>query len=208
MFVQQPVESAKPVPSLLLCFLCYGPQGGWPVVFRRSYGTGFLCRLRCPVAPLARIGLLGRRLLRATTRQSDSRITLDRHFLSLWRPSRLALAVSAAGVNRVSQVPDCSFLTCHALRPRQAKLSLTCSGLARFGFRERRLRPHLRVCSVSRLSCFSRGRNLLAACEFPCVRFQEVVRPGGFSRLRYLSLLSATLGFGRLVRPFHSFLSF
>jgi hypothetical protein len=26
--------------------------------------------------------------------QSDSRLTLDRHFLSLWRPSRLALAVS------------------------------------------------------------------------------------------------------------------
>ena len=41
--------------------LCYGPQGGWPVVFRLSYGTGFLCRLRFPVAPLARIGLLGQR---------------------------------------------------------------------------------------------------------------------------------------------------
>ena len=31
------------------------------MVFRRSYGTGFLCRLRCPVAPLAHIGFLERR---------------------------------------------------------------------------------------------------------------------------------------------------
>jgi hypothetical protein len=162
---------------------------------------------RCSgVAPLAPVGADA--LPWATMERSDSQSTFSLHFLSLWRPSRLALAVSAAGVDRVSQVPDCSFLTCHALRPRQAKLSLTCGGLARVGFRERRLRPHLRVCSVSGLNCLSRVRVLLAAREFPCVRLQEVVRPGGFRRFRYLSFLSATRGLGRLVRPFHSFLSF
>ncbi len=207
-FVQQPVESAKPVPLVLLCFPCYGPQGGWPGVFRRSYGPGFLCRLRCHVDPLTRIGPYWQELLRATMSQSDSRLTFCHGFLSLRQLTRLALVVSAAGVDRMSQVPDCSLLTCHALRPRQAKPSLTCGGLACVGFRLRELRPRLRVSPVSGLYCFSRVRVLLAACELPCVRFQEVVRSRDFPRLWPLSFLLATLGFGRLVRPFHSFLSF
>src|SRR5664279_677666 len=83
LLIQQPVEPAKPVPPLLLCFPSYGPQGGWPVVIRRSYGTGFLCRLRCHVDPLARLGPRWRGLRRTTMDQSDSRLTLDPHFLSL-----------------------------------------------------------------------------------------------------------------------------
>jgi hypothetical protein len=184
LLIQQPIEPAKPVPPLLLGFPGYGPQGGWPVVTRRSYGTGFLCRLRCHVDPLARFGPLWRGLPRATMGPSDSQLTLAPHFLSLQRSSRLALAISAAGVSRASQVPDCSFLTCHALRPRQAKRSLTGSGLARIGFRERRLRPRLRVCSVSGLDCLSRVRVLLNELTGSC-----------FSRTRlYSALRKSDLG--------------
>src|SRR5213593_402562 len=109
------VESPKPVSLVLRCFPCYGPQGGWPVLFRRSYGTGFLCRLRCHVDPFARIGLFSPRLLRASMSQSDFQFTLSSRFLSLRPLTRLVLVWRAAGVNWMSQVPGCSLLTCHAL---------------------------------------------------------------------------------------------
>jgi hypothetical protein len=47
------------------------------VVIRRSYGTGFLCRLRCHVDPLTRLGPRWRGLQRTTMGQSDSRLTLE-----------------------------------------------------------------------------------------------------------------------------------
>jgi hypothetical protein len=46
-------------------------------------------------------------------------------FLSLNTPTRLALAISAAGPSRVSLVPGCFCGACHALRPRQTFQSLT-----------------------------------------------------------------------------------
>ena len=158
------------------------------------------------MAPLTGFDPWFQRLRPASTSPSESRLLLGRSFLSLARSSRLALAVRAAGA-RASQVPGCSFLTCHALRPRQAEPVLTCNGLARVGFRNRELRPRLLVYPVSGLSCFSRVRVLLAACDLSCVRLQGVVRARSFRRLITLSFPSATLGFGRLVRPFHPFLS-
>src|SRR5206468_12634584 len=54
--IEQPVESAKPMLGVLRCLVGYGPQGGSPACFRRSYGAGFLCRLRRRASPLLRVG--------------------------------------------------------------------------------------------------------------------------------------------------------
>jgi len=54
--VEQPIASAKPVSFVLNGLLGYGPQGGWPAWVRRSYGAGFLCRLRWGVGPFAGVG--------------------------------------------------------------------------------------------------------------------------------------------------------
>src|SRR5664279_3519683 len=64
--------------------------------------------------------------------RSDSR-SARRRFLSLRRPSCLALVVSAAGILRASSVPCVCFRARHALRPRQAGHALTFSGVSVLG---------------------------------------------------------------------------
>src|ERR1039458_5224765 len=67
-----------------------------------------------------------------TMSRSDSR-SARRRFLSLRRPSCLALAISAAGTLRVSSVPCVCFRARHALRPRQAFHALTVPGVSVLG---------------------------------------------------------------------------
>ena len=110
--IDLPIQVSEPVVLVPGGLVCYVLQEGWPVVPRRSCGTGCLCRLRCCVGSFARFGAAA--LLRVTMNQSDSLITRG-CFLSLLSPSRLALVVSAAGALRASQVLICSFFTCHAL---------------------------------------------------------------------------------------------
>src|SRR5262249_59777682 len=86
--VEPPIQVAEPMVFISMCLLGYGPQEGLPVLFRRSYGSGCLCGLRCSVGPFTRFG--AHALLRATMNQSDSRFTRPR-FLSLRFPSCLAL---------------------------------------------------------------------------------------------------------------------
>ena len=100
---------------------------------RHSYGTGCLCVLRQHVGPFSSFGAYALPL--DTMDRSDSR-RLRRHFLSLRRPSCLALVVSAAGTLRASSVPCICFGARHALRPRQAGHALTIHGHLRFGFRD------------------------------------------------------------------------
>ena len=50
-----------------------------------------------------------------TMSRSESLNSVRRHFLSLCPPTRLALAVSAAGKLRASPVPCVFFFACHAL---------------------------------------------------------------------------------------------
>ena len=66
--------------------------------------------------------LLGRYL---KTPPAQLRFTFGPLFLSLSCLTRLALAVSAAGMFRTSQVPCLSFCACHALGPRQVDPVLT-----------------------------------------------------------------------------------
>src|SRR5215831_8306094 len=110
----------------------YGPQEGWPAILRRSCGAGGLCRLRECVGAFARVGAAA--LPRVTMGRSDSLIAGESS-LSLLCPSRLALAVSAAGALRASQVPVSSFFTCHVLRPRRIVQSLTFNGFVHVGCR-------------------------------------------------------------------------
>jgi hypothetical protein len=97
---------------------------------RHSYGTGCLCVLRQHVGPFSSFGACA--LLLDTMDRSDSR-SARRHFLSLRRPSCLALAVSAAGTLRASSVPCICFRARHALRPRQAVHALTVAGVSVLG---------------------------------------------------------------------------
>jgi hypothetical protein len=99
---------------------------------RHSYGTGCLCVLRQHVGPFSSFGACALPL--DTMDRSDSR-SARRHFLSLRRPSCLALAVSAAGTLRASSVPCVCLGARHALRPRQAGPALTIHEHLRFGFR-------------------------------------------------------------------------
>jgi hypothetical protein len=41
--------------GVYVCLLGYGPQEGLPVFARRSYGSGFLCGLRCSVGPFSSV---------------------------------------------------------------------------------------------------------------------------------------------------------
>jgi len=118
---------------LVGCLLGYGPQEGWPVLFRLSYGTGCLCGLRCSVGPFSSVGPDGSGLPLDTMSQSDSRM-VRRRFFSLRLPSCLVLVVSTAGTFRASFVRCVSFNTRHALRPRQALSNLTGHGPFGFGF--------------------------------------------------------------------------
>ena len=89
----------------------------------------------CFVHALAPSPVSGRCALpRDTMGRSDSR-RVRRHFLSLRRPSCLALVVRAAGTLRVSSVPCVCFGMCHALRPHQAFDALTCDGRLSVGYR-------------------------------------------------------------------------
>ena len=54
--IKPPVQSTEPVLFIFGCLLGYGPQEGWPVLARLSYGTGCLCRLRCSVGPFSSVG--------------------------------------------------------------------------------------------------------------------------------------------------------
>jgi hypothetical protein len=107
--------------------------GRFARLIRHSYGTGCLCVLRQHVGPFSSFGACALPL--DTMDRSDSR-RLRRHFLSLRRPSCLALVVSAAGTLRASSVPCVCFGARHALRPRQAGHTLTIPGHLRFGFRD------------------------------------------------------------------------
>ena len=100
--------------------------------FRHSYGAGFLCELRQHVGPFASVGADALPL--DTMDRSDSR-NARRRFLSLRRPSCLALAVSAAGTSRASSVPCVCLGARHALRPRQALHALTFAGVSVLGSR-------------------------------------------------------------------------
>src|SRR5439155_12550964 len=106
--------------------------GRFARLVRHSYGTGCLCGLRQHVGPFSSVGACA--LLLDTMSQSDSR-SARRRFLSLHRPSCLALAVSAAGTLRASSVPYVCFGARHALRPRQAVHALTFYGRFHVGFR-------------------------------------------------------------------------
>ena len=104
--------------------------GRFARLVRHSYGTGCLCVLRQHVGPFSSFGAYALPL--DTMDRSDSR-RLRRHFLSLRRPSCLALVVSAAGTLRASSVPCVCFGARHALRPRQALHALTFSGVLVLG---------------------------------------------------------------------------
>ena len=106
--------------------------GRFARLIRHSYGAGCLCVLRQHVGPFSSFGACALPL--DTMDRSDSR-RARRHFLSLRRPSCLALVVSAAGTLRASSVPCVCFRARHALRPRQAGHALTIHGHLRFGFR-------------------------------------------------------------------------
>ena len=99
---------------------------------RHSYGTGCLCVLRQHVGPFSSVGVCALPL--DTMSRSDSR-NARRRFLSLRRPSCLALVVSAAGTLRASSVPCVCSGARRALRPRQAFHALTMYGRLRVGFR-------------------------------------------------------------------------
>jgi len=103
---------------------------GLPVWVRHSYGTGCLCGLRQHVGPFSNVGADALPL--DTMSRSDSR-NARRHFLSLRRPSCLALVVSAAGTFRASSVPCVCFGARHALRPRQAFDILTLADVSVLG---------------------------------------------------------------------------
>jgi hypothetical protein len=125
------------------------PAGGIPAPGSSRWHVVFAHRKVCPFDPsFLRHGLpvwasptrrpllqfRGCALPLDTTSRSDSR-SARRRFLSLRRPSCLALAVSAAGTLRASSVPCVCFGARHALRPRQAVLALTFSGRFHVGFR-------------------------------------------------------------------------
>src|SRR5260370_147121 len=131
-FRQQAVEPAKPVGLVLSCFLGYGPQGGLPTLFRRSYGAGFLCRLRRYVGPLAQFGPTCAGLPLATMDRSESLLSVRVLFLSLSAPSLPVPVVGAEGVCRASQFPVGAFFACHALGPRQTPSAPT-TGTGREG---------------------------------------------------------------------------
>ena len=126
------------------------PAGGIPAPGSSRWHVVFAHRKVCPFDPsFLRHGLpvcasptrgpllqfRGCALPLDTMSRSDSR-RLRRHFLSLRRPSCLALAVSAAGTLRASSVPCVCFGARHALRPRQAFHALTIYGRLRVGFRQ------------------------------------------------------------------------
>ena len=170
------------------------------MLFRRSYGAGFLRRLRDGVGPFASLRL-------TTMDRSDSRIGVGAFFLSLNAPSRLAPAVGASGRFRASQVSVGSFFACHALRPRQVSGNLTSNGCLRVGFRRCDSVP------TCMLNCFEAGWLKRRATAAYGLRSSLCTLPGGCSAgvtrgNTRLSFLPATLGIGRLVRPFHSVLSF
>src|SRR5258708_7448311 len=144
-FRQQAVEPAKPVGLVLSCFLGYGPQGGLPALLRRSYGAGFLCRLRRHVGPLAQFGPTCAGLPLATMDRSESLLSIRALFLSLSAPSLPVPVVGAEGVCRASQFPVGAFFACHALGPRQVSRNLTFVGLLHVGFRVTQPRSHLRL---------------------------------------------------------------
>src|SRR5215472_4502780 len=130
-----PIQVPKPVVRCFSSLVGYGPQEGLPALPGHSYRAGCLCRLRCPVAPFAQVGSAVAELPCATMERSDSRHSFGRSFLSLDRPSRLALAVSAAGDCRASALPNGVLFTRHALRPRQVGQRLTTDGSVRIEFR-------------------------------------------------------------------------
>jgi len=104
--------------------------GRFARLIRHSYGAGCLCGLRQRVGHFSSVGVCALPL--DTMSRSDSR-NARRRFLSLRRPSCLALVVSAAGTLRASSVPCVCFGARHALRPRQALHALTFSGVSVFG---------------------------------------------------------------------------
>src|SRR5437867_8115365 len=97
--------------------------------------------------------------------QSDSRSVRWR-FLSLRRPSCLALVVSAAGTLRASSVPCVCFRARHALRPRQAFHALTSLGRFHFGFRYADTVPACVCCFRGCIACAG-GESCLRLTLFP-----------------------------------------
>src|ERR1044071_5519743 len=144
--VQHPIQPAKAVLLILNCLPCYGPQGGSPVLVRRSYGTGVLCRLRFRVGSFVRVGPDLSGLPRTTTGRSDSLRARRWLFLSLSFPTGLVLAVRTSGSRRASQVSANSLLTCHAVSRRQTRQSLTFNGSFGFGCGTEAIRP---VCVIN-----------------------------------------------------------
>src|SRR6266705_2104655 len=71
--VEPPIQVAEAVVFVGICLLGYGPQEGLPVSFRRSYGAGCLCGLRCSVGSFASVGPVETGLPLATMGRSDSR---------------------------------------------------------------------------------------------------------------------------------------
>jgi len=123
------------------------PAGGIPAPGSSRWHVVFAHREVCPFDPsFLRPGLpvwasptrrpllqfRGCALPLDTMSRSDSR-SARRRFLSLRRPSCLALVVSAAGTLRASSVPCVCFHARHALRPRQAFHALTFSGVSVLG---------------------------------------------------------------------------
>jgi len=139
--------------------------------------------------------------------RSDSRKRLGTLSLSLSLPTRWTPAVGVSGHFRASQVSVSSLFACHALRPRQVSDPLTFGEGLRIGFHRCDSVP------TCMLKCFEAGylqRGATPAyglrsslCTLPGARSAHIAR-GDIC----LSFLRATLGIGRLVRPFHSVLSF
>src|SRR5207245_6447878 len=99
--VEPPIQVTEAVLLVGMCLLGYGPQEGLPVSFRRSYGAGCLCGLRCSVGPFSGFGPALASLPLDTMGRSDSR-SARRRFWSLRPPSCLAIVVSEAGTLRAS----------------------------------------------------------------------------------------------------------
>jgi hypothetical protein len=133
-------------------------------------------------------------------------MSLGLFFLSLNLPTHLTPVVGVAGLFRASQVAVNSLFACHALRPRQVCGSLTYYGYLDVGFRRCDNVPTCNYCFEAGL--LERSAASAYGLRSSLCMLLEARSAFRFSNGRYLSWLRATLGIGRLVRPFHSFLSF
>ena len=126
--------------------------------------------------------------------------------MSLRLLSCLALAVSAAGTLRASSVPCVCFGARHALRPRQAFHALTFAGVSVLGSGKTDTVP---ACVQLFRGCIAYAGcgSCLRLALFPGYASGQSFGPAALLVFRFLSFRPATLGFGQLVRLFHSSLS-